>query len=52
MLFELSLLAGVTVLILLAVRISRRDRHPIMAVLLWAVAITVLVWNALVWVTR
>jgi hypothetical protein len=45
MLFELSVLVGVAVLISLAVWVFRRDRHPIVAVLLWTVAITMLMWN-------
>jgi hypothetical protein len=41
----------VAVLILLAVRANRNDRHPMMSAFLWALAITVFVWGALVWLT-
>jgi hypothetical protein len=52
MLFEVSILTTVAVLMLLAGRVNRSDKHPHVAAFLWACAITVLVWFILVWLLR
>ncbi len=52
MLFDVSTLATVAVLMLLAGRANRSDKHPHLAALLWACAITVLVWFILIRLLR
>jgi hypothetical protein len=45
----LSGFAASFLLMFIAGRVNRSDRHPFISSMLWAVAVTVFVWAALIW---
>jgi hypothetical protein len=47
--FVVFALAVVAALVLLARRINRDERHPVISTALWVVAFVLLAWTGLVW---
>jgi hypothetical protein len=48
MLFDVSTFGTIAVMMLLAIRVTRNDKHPRIAAFLWTCTITALVWFMLV----